>query len=150
MLKHEVKAGKNIDSDVIEAIFSNPNLKELDEEIWKKLSEYEYWDIRKIAAQSRFATEERLKEMLKHEVKVGKKLDSAVIEEILSNPNMKEIDEESWNDLSKHENWIIRKIAAQYQFATEERLQEMLSYEAKNERQLTVIEAIISNLNLKE
>ena len=150
MLKHEVKAGKNLDSDVIKAILSNPNLEEIDEESWKDLSEHRDWEIKEIAAQSRFATEERLKEMLKHEVKAGENLDLDVIVVILSNPNMKEIDEENWENLSKHKYWRIRRIAARFRFATEKKLQEMLDYELKTGKDSDVIKEILSNLNLEK
>ena len=132
---------------MIEAILLNSHLKEVDEESWRGLSEHGSCEIRKIAAQSRFATEERLKEMLKYEVKAGRDLE--VIEAILLNSHLKEIDEGSWKDLSKHESWRIREIAAQSRFATEERLEEMIKREVKVGKDLDVINAIISNLNFK-
>ena len=142
-----VKLKEGNDLKVIESILSNTNLKEIDEESWKDLSKHENWGIRRIAAQSRFATEERLKEMLKYEVKAGRDLE--VIEAILLNSHLKEIDEGSWKDLSKHESWRIREIAAQSRFATEERLEEMIKREVKVGKDLDVINAIISNLNFK-
>ena len=148
MLKHELKARKK-EPDIINKILSNQNLKEIDEENWKALSEHEDWIIREIAEKSRFATEERLKEMLKHELKAGRDSNSEMIKVILSNPKLKEIDEESWKVLSEHENWAIRRIAAQSRFATEERLKEMFKHEVKAGKDSYVIKAINSNPNFK-
>ena len=122
-------------------------MKEIDEENWENLSKHKYWRIRRIAARFRFATEKKLQEMLDYELKTGK--DSDVIKEILSNLNLEKIDEESWKNLSKHESWAIRGIAAKSRFATEERLKEMLKCEVKVGKDSDVIKAIISNPNFK-
>ena len=142
-------------SVIIRAILSNPNLEQIDEKIWKKLSENYEWKLRKIAAESRFATEERLQEMIEHELKVG--IASAVIEAILSNPNLKQIDEEIWTKISEDKYWRTRKFVAESCLATEKRLQKMLKEELDKiansyeiEAVSYVIEAILSNQNLEQ
>ena len=145
MLKQETKVGKT--SAVIKVIISNPNLKEIDEEVWKNLSVYKEREIRRLAAKSKFATNKGLQEMLKNEMKDP---DNNVVKAIISNPNLREIDEKLWKDLSEHEDWEIRKLTAEFRFATSERLQEMLKQQIKVSQSLPIIEAILSNSNLKE
>ena len=143
----EIALERDYEVHVIFSIMFNPNLEEIDEEAWKNLSEHKDWKIRELAAGSRFATNERLQEMLKQETKVGKT--SAVIKVILSNPNLQEIDEKTWRNLSKNENSLIRVLAAKSKFATNKGLQEMLKNEMKDPDN-NVVKAIISNPNLRE
>ena len=142
MLKHEPEVEKSL--YIIEAILSNPNLQEIDEETWKNLVKSESLKIRELAAGSRGATNERLQEMLKHET------DSYVVQTILSNPNLREIDEDVWKDLSEHEDWMIRRGTAGSRCATNERLQKMLKHEPKEKHSWFIIKAILSNPNLRE
>ena len=144
MLKHEME---DPDNNVVKAIISNPNLREIDEKLWKNLSEHKDLKIRELAARSRVATNERLQEMLKHEMK---KPDSYVVNAILSNPNLREIDEEAWKSLSECIDWKIRELAAGSRFATNERLQKMLKYAIEMRQLLSIKRAIFSNPNLKE
>jgi|GEM_PF-5624492 hypothetical protein len=144
MLKHEME---DPDNNVVKAIISNPNLREIDEKLWKDLSEHKDLKIRELAARSRVATNERLQEMLKHEMK---KPDSYVVNAILSNPNLREIDEEAWKSLSECIDWKIRELAAGSRFATNERLQKMLKYAIEMRQLLSIKRAIFSNPNLKE
>ena len=144
MLKHEME---DPDNNVVKAIISNPNLREIDEKLWKNLSEHKDLKIRELAARSRVATNERLQEMLKHEMK---KPDSYVVNAILSNPNLREIDEEAWKSLSEGIDWKIRELAAGSRFATNERLQKMLKYAIEMRQLLSIKRAIFSNPNLKE
>ena len=145
MLKNEMK---DPDNNVVKAIISNPNLREIDEKLWKDLSEHEDWEIRKLTAEFRFATSERLQEMLKQQIKVSQSL--PIIEAILSNSNLKEIDEEAWKSLLECIDWKIRELAAGSRFATNERLQKMLKYAIEMGELLSIKRAIISNPNLKE
>ena len=145
MLKNEMK---DPDNNVVKAIISNPNLREIDEKLWKDLSEHEDWKIRKLTAEFRFATSERLQEMLKQQIKVSQSL--PIIEAILSNSNLKEIDEEAWKSLLECIDWKIRELAAGSRFATNERLQKMLKYAIEMGELLSIKRAIISNPNLKE
>ena len=150
MLEEELD--KIANSYEIEAILSNPNLEQIDEEIWKGLSENCDFGIREIAAESRLATEKRLQEMLKHELESEGKLNWErldVIKAILLNPNLEQIDEEIWKSLSENYEWKIREIAAKSRLATEGRLQEMLEHESKVGKDSDVIKAIFSNKNLK-
>ena len=142
MLKHEPEVEKSL--YIIEAILSNPNLQEIDEETWKNLVKSESSLIRLLAAGSRGARNERLQEMLKHET------DSYVVQTILSNPNLREIDEDVWKDLSEHEDWMIRRGTAGSRCATNERLQKMLKHEPKEKHSWFIIKAILSNPNLRE
>ena len=142
MLKHEPEVEKSL--YIIEAILSNPNLQEIDEETWKNLVKSESSLIRLLAAGSRGARNERLQEMLKHET------DSYVVQTILSNPNLREIDEDVWKDLSEHEDWMTRRGAAGSRGATNERLQKMLKHEPKEKHSWFIIKAILSNPNLRE
>ena len=144
MLKHEME---DPDNNVVKAIISNPNLREIDEKLWKNLSEHKDLKIRELAARSRVATNERLQEMLKHEMK---KPDSYVVNAILSNPNLREIDEEAWKSLSECIDWKIRELTAGSRFATNERLQKMLKYAIEMRQLLSIKRAIFSNPNLKE
>ena len=144
MLKHEME---DPDNNVVKAIISNPNLREIDEKLWKDLSEHKDLKIRELSARSRVATNERLQEMLKHEMK---KPDSYVVNAILSNPNLREIDEEAWKSLSECIDWKIRELAAGSRFATNERLQKMLKYAIEMRQLLSIKRAIFSNPNLKE
>ena len=144
MLKHEME---DPDNNVVKAIISNPNLREIDEKLWKNLSEHKDLKIRELAARSRVATNERLQEMLKHEMK---KPDSYVVNAILSNPNLREIDEEAWKSLSECIDWKIRELAAGSRFATNERLQKMLKYAIEMRQLLSIKRAIFSNPNLQE
>ncbi len=145
MLKNEMK---DPDNNVVKEIISNPNLREIDEKLWKDLSEHEDWEIRKLTAEFRFATSERLQEMLKQQIKVSQSL--PIIEAILSNSNLKEIDEEAWKSLLECIDWKIRELAAGSRFATNERLQKMLKYAIEMGELLSIKRAIISNPNLKE
>ena len=143
----EIALERDYEVHVIFSIMFNPNLEEIDEKAWKNLSEHKDWKIRELTAGSRGATNERLWEMLKKEIKVGKS--SAVIKVILSNPNLQEIDEETWRNLSKNENSLIRVLAAKSKFATNKGLQEMLKHEMEDPDN-NVVKAIISNPNLRE
>ena len=143
----EIALERDYEVHVICSIMLNPNLEEIDEEALKNLSEHKDLKIRELAAGSRGATNERLQEMLKHEMK---RPDSSVVQAILSNPNLQEIDEETWRNLSKNENGVIRVLAARSRVATNERLQKMLKHEPEVEKSLYIIEAILSNPNLQE
>ncbi len=143
----EIALERDYEVHVIFSIMLNPNLEEIDEEALKNLSEHKDLKIRELAAGSRGATNERLQEMLKHEMK---RPDSSVVQAILSNPNLQEIDEETWRNLSKNENGVIRVLAARSRVATNERLQKMLKHEPEVEKSLYIIEAILSNSNLQE
>ena len=147
----EIALERDYEVHVIFSIMFNPNLEEIDEKAWKNLSEHKDWKIRVLAARSRVATNERLQEMLKHEMK---KPDSYVVNAILSNPNLREIDEDVWKDLSEHEDWMIRRGTAGSRCATNERLQKMLKHEPKVEQSsfiiMFIIKTILSNPNLRE
>ena len=143
----EIALERDYEVHVICSIMFNPNLEEIDEEAWKNLSEHKDLKIRELAAGSRGATNERLQEMLKHEMK---RPDSSVVQAILSNPNLQEIDEETWRNLSKNENGVIRVLAARSRVATNERLQKMLKHEPKEKHSWFIIKAILSNPNLRE
>ena len=91
MLKKELRRSSS-NYTVICTIFDNYNFRkvsEIDEETWKGLSENENWRIRRFAVQSRFATAERLQEMLNNEENAD------VIEAIHSNPIFKNDEEAS-------------------------------------------------------
>ena len=148
MLKHEPEVEQSlfIITFIIKTILSNPNLQEIDEETWRNLVKTESSLIRLFAARSRVATNERLQEMLKQQIKVSQSL--PIIEAILSNSNLKEIDEEAWKSLSECIDWKIRELAAGSRFATRKRLVKMVEHEMKNPDS-EVMEAIMSNKNFQ-
>lgn len=140
----EIALERDYEVHVICSIMLNPNLEEIDEEALKNLSEHKDLKIRELAAGSRCATNERLQKMLKHEPK--EKHSWFIIKAILSNPNLREIDEEVWKNLSEHKDWKIRKVAAESRFATRKRLVKMFEHEMENPDP-EVMEAIMSNKN---
>jgi len=104
MLKYAIEMRQLL--SIKRAIFSNPNLKEIDEKLWKNLSEYKYNTVRILAAESRFATRKRLVKMFEHEMENP---DSEVMEAIMSNKNFQSWKGKLQNNFKFTEKQLIKR-----------------------------------------